>query len=62
MKYRTEATPQGIQTIIPGAEPISEREVLQRRMNAPTKPDKPQKSFESTELVGGLPPHQDRLL
>lgn len=61
MKFKTEETDQGTQTVIPGAEAISERQVLERRMNAPTKPAKPQKRFESTELFSGLPAHQDTL-
>jgi hypothetical protein len=62
MKYRTEATPQGEQHVLDGAERISEREMLERRMNGPAKATKAQKAFETTELFGGLPPHQDRLL
>lgn len=64
MKFKTEPTDQGKhQGIIPGAEAISEREMLERRMNQPTKPTAPQKRVETTPLFGaGLPPHQDRLL
>lgn len=62
MKFKTEQTDQGTQAIIPGAEPISEREMLERRMQGAAKAKAPQKRIEGTELWGGLPPHQDRLL
>lgn len=61
MKYRTEETDQGTQTVIPGAERISQRDMLERRMQGPAKATKPQQHFESTPLMGGLPPHQDEL-
>lgn len=61
MKFKTEQTDQGTQAIIPGAEPISEREMLERRMQGAAKAAKPQKSFEATELAGGLAPHQESL-
>lgn len=57
----TEQTEQGEQHVLDGAGRITEREVLERRMNQPTKPNKPQKAFETTELFGGLPPHQESL-
>lgn len=61
MKYRTEPTPQGEQSIIPGAEPITPRDAMERRMQGAAKATKPQKRIEGTELWGGLPPHQDEL-
>lgn len=61
MKYRTEQTDQGEQAVIPGAGRISQRETLERRMQGPAKATKPQKSFQSTDLAGGLAPHQDEL-
>jgi hypothetical protein len=61
VKYRTEQTDQGEQHVLDGAGRISEREVLERRMNQPTRPQKPQKRIEGTELWGGLAPHQDKL-
>lgn len=58
----TEPTEQGEQHVLDGAGRISEREMLERRMNQPTKPKAPQKRVESTPLFGaGLPPHQDTL-
>lgn len=60
MKYKTD---QGEQTVIPGAEPIPQRAMLERRMAGPAKATKPQASFQSTDLFAGkLPPHQDKLL
>ena len=50
----TEQTEQGEQIVLPGAERVNPPE-------APRKPAKPQKSFESTPLFSGLPPHQDSL-
>lgn len=54
-------TEQGPQTVIPGAERITEREMLERRMNQPARTKAPQKSFESTDLFSGLEPEQPRL-
>lgn len=62
MEYKTEQTDQGEQTVIPGAEPIPQRAMLERRMQGPAKAKAPQKRIEGTELWGGLPPHQDKLL
>lgn len=57
-----ERTDQGEQFVVPGAEKISERAMLERRMTGRAKPGKPQKRFESCELFAGLPAHQDKLL
>jgi hypothetical protein len=60
---KTEQTDQGEQHVLDGAGRISEREMLERRMNGPAKATKAQKRFEGTDLwAGALPPHQDRLL
>lgn len=58
----TEPTEQGDQHVLTGAERISEREALERRMAGPAKATKPQKRIEGTDLwAGTLPPHQDSL-
>lgn len=51
----TEQTDQGEQIVMPGAERVS------APPPAPPKAKKPQKTFESTPLFSGLPPHQDSL-
>ena len=43
MSNTLDKTDQGLQHVIPGAERISERARLERRMAAPLKPTKPQK-------------------
>lgn len=57
-----ERTDQGDQHVIPGAERISQRQHLERRMAGKAQAKKPQKRFEATELFSGLAPHQDKLL
>jgi hypothetical protein len=61
MKFKTEQTDQGENFVLPDTDPISTREVLERRMQGAAKATKAQKSFESTEIFNGLPPHQDTL-
>ena len=56
-----ERTEQGEQHVLEGAERISERAMLERRMTGRAKTKKPQQRIESTPLFGGLPPHQDTL-
>jgi hypothetical protein len=56
-----ERTEQGLQHVLEGAERLTDRQLAERRMVARTKTTKPQKSFESTPLFGGLAPHQDSL-
>jgi len=43
MKPPSEPTPEGDQFLIPGVRPVSQRERLERLMNAPLAPRAPQK-------------------
>ena len=43
MPFETEATPLGNQTLVPGVTPITPRDRLAIRANAPMEPRKPQR-------------------
>jgi hypothetical protein len=43
LPYETEATPLGNQTLVPGVAPITPRDRLAIRANAPLEPKKPQR-------------------
>ena len=43
MSFETEATPLGNQTLVPGVTPITPRDRLAIRANAPMEPRKPQR-------------------
>ena len=43
MRFETEATPIGNQTLVPGVTPITPRDRLAIRANAPMEPRKPQR-------------------
>ena len=43
MPFETEATPIGNQTLVPGVAPITPRDRLAMRANAPLEPRKPQR-------------------
>jgi|SRR5690349_5339753 len=58
----TETTDQGENFVIPGAERLSQRAMMERQMKGKAQPAKAQERFESTELFSGkLAPHQDEL-
>ena len=44
--FQWEMTPDGPQTLIPGVTPITMRDRLEARMDAPMVPDKPQKPLD----------------
>lgn len=55
-------TDQGDQHVMQGAERLTERQMIERRMTGRKQPTTPQKSFQSTDLFAGrLPPKQEGL-
>ena len=46
MPFETEATPIGNQTLVPGVAPITPRDRLAMRANAPMEPKKPQRPID----------------